>query len=68
MAAAWAALTSGRPRELRVLESLLEQPVEGGPSGGVNGLEFQVSMRRLELLLAATERNLRILRGPDRMG
>lgn len=59
MEAAWAALTAGRPRELQALESLMERPLADRPEG----IEGRTSLRQLEMLLALTARNLRVLRG-----
>lgn len=64
MDAAWEALITGRPTELEALERMLEWPL----AARVDVPGDLSSLRRLELLLAATERNLRILRGQARMG
>ena len=64
MDAAWEALVSGRPTELESLERLLERPL----APRVDTPDGRESLRRLQLLLAATERNLRILRGQVRRG
>lgn len=64
MDAAWAALIAGRPRELQALEELLERSLVELPDGA----EMRDSVRRLEILLAATARNLRVLRGQFRKG
>lgn len=60
--ATWAALIAGRPKELHALESLLQRPL-----AATSSVE-RASLQRLEMLLAATARNLRILRGQVRMG
>lgn len=57
MDAAWAALIAGRPKELHALEKLLEKSLAEG-----SAIEH-ASLQKLEMLLAATARNLRILRG-----
>jgi len=64
MDAAWAALISGRPTELESLERLLERPL----AARVDAPGDISSLRHLQLLLAATERNLRILSGQVRRG
>lgn len=56
--AAWEALVTGRPRELIRLERMLERPLAGAPAAGSRD-----SLNRLEMLLAATARNLRVMRG-----
>lgn len=60
--AAWVALVAGRPKELQVLETLLERPLELPLSDGPGAAGVRDSLRRLEMLLAATARNLRVLR------
>ena len=55
--AAWEALVTGRPRELIRLERMMERPLAGMPSAGSRD-----SLRRLEMLLEATARNLRVMR------
>lgn len=60
--AAWEALVTGRPRELIRLERLLERPLAGVPAA-----ESRDSLERLEMLLAATARNLRVMRGQWRV-
>lgn len=62
MNAAWAALSAGRSVELQALEKLLAQPFERSVSRADSA-----SLRRLEMLLAATAKNLRILRGQLRV-
>lgn len=64
MDAAWAALIAGRPRELEALERLMERPLAETPAGPDDGN----SLERLEMLLAATARNLRVMRGQVRTG
>lgn len=66
--AAWAALMAGRPRELRALERLLDRVMAEGCRKTQGGPERGASLRRLELLLASTARNLRVMRGQWRMG
>jgi hypothetical protein len=61
--AAWEALVTGRPRELIRLERLLERPLAGSPELA----QTRDSLARLEMLLAATARNLRVLRGQWRV-
>ena len=57
--AAWEALVTGRPREVIRLETLLERPLESSPESA----QARDSLARLEMLLAATARNLRVMRG-----
>lgn len=66
--AAWAALMAGRPRELQALEQLLDRVIVEGWKRTQGGPERMASLRRLELLLASTARNLRVMRGQWRMG
>lgn len=58
--AAWAALLTSRPRELRHLQQLLDRPVGTGRMDAAD-------LSRLQLLLTATARNLRMLRGQFRL-
>lgn len=62
MNAAWAALSAGRPGEVQALERLLAQSFTADFSSAGSA-----SLRRLEMLLAATARNLRVLRGQLRV-
>lgn len=64
--AAWKALIAGRPEEYCVLELMLERPVEVPRGTEADWEAMQASMRSLELLIAATARNLRVLRGAGR--
>jgi hypothetical protein len=61
--AAWAALITGHARELHHLQRLLEHPVDTATTDTQTGAEH---LLRLQLLLAATARNLRLLRGQFR--
>jgi hypothetical protein len=61
--AAWAALMTGRRQELNHLQELLQRPLD--TSAGLLCLEPH-QLLRLEQLLAATARNLRLLRGQYR--
>lgn len=62
--AAWAALTTGRRQELSHLQGLLERPLETPSTSSHTDAE---QLLRLQLLLAATARNLRMLRGQFRL-
>jgi hypothetical protein len=66
--AAWAALLTGQPRELQTLDALLGRAMAEGCREALAGAERAASLRRLELLLASTARNLRVMRGQWRMG
>ena len=65
--AAWEALVTGRPRELIRLETLLEALQESPLAEGPLPAGSRDSLQRLEMLLAATSRNLRVMRGQWRM-
>jgi len=61
--AAWAALMTGRHQELTHLQELLERPLDTSGSAAQAGPD---QLLRLQHLLAATARNLRMLRGQHR--
>jgi len=67
MDAAWEALVTGRPRELIHLETLLEERHEASAVKMPLTAESRDSLQRLEMLLAATARNLRVMRGQWRV-
>lgn len=58
--AAWAALMTGRRQELNHLQELLDRPLDTSAGAAPAGPD---QLLRLQHLLAATARNLRILRG-----
>jgi len=61
--AAWAALMTGRRHELNHLQELLERPLDTSADAAQADPD---QLLRLQHLLAATARNLRMLRGQHR--
>jgi hypothetical protein len=61
--AAWGALVTGRPRELICLERMLDALGETPLANIAVTAEARDGLHRLEMLLAATARNLRVMRG-----
>ncbi|MGC8549976.1 MAG: hypothetical protein ACP5M4_09775 [Acidobacteriaceae bacterium] len=65
--AAWEALVTGRPQALIRLELLLEMLQERPLAALPESAQTRDSLARLEMLLAATARNLRVMRGQWRV-